>query len=139
MDMFSVALDIRVFHIIVYAVIHVHVHFCIIKVCMLYMKQCSLLCPLDHLSLSHSLSLTLSLSLSFFLSLSFSLFLSLSLSPTIPPSTVDECGIVAQVSAPLAQAEISTYYISAYYTDYTLVSLDLIIPRISFIIINYCI
>ena len=34
----------------------------------------------------------------------------------------DECGIVAQVSAPLAQAEISTYYISTFYTDHTLVS-----------------
>lgn len=34
----------------------------------------------------------------------------------------EECGIVAQVSAPLAHAEISTYYISTYYTDHTLVS-----------------
>jgi hypothetical protein len=36
----------------------------------------------------------------------------------LPP---DECGIVAQVSAPLAQAGISTYYICTYHTDHTLV------------------
>ena len=36
----------------------------------------------------------------------------------------DECGIVAQVSAPLAHAEISTYYICTYFTDQTLVSLS---------------
>lgn len=33
----------------------------------------------------------------------------------------DECGIVAQVSAPLAHAEISTYYICTFFTDHTLV------------------
>ena len=37
------------------------------------------------------------------------------------PLSSDECGIVAQVSAPLAHAEISTYYICTYYTDHTLV------------------
>ena len=37
-------------------------------------------------------------------------------------SPADECGIVAQVSAPLAKAEISTYYICTFYTDHTLVS-----------------
>ncbi|KAL5477573.1 hypothetical protein EMCRGX_G024386 [Ephydatia muelleri] len=36
------------------------------------------------------------------------------------PLGFDECGIVAQVSTPLAQAEISTYYISTFYTDHTL-------------------
>ena len=35
---------------------------------------------------------------------------------------IDECGIVAQVSAPLAKATISTYYICTYNTDHTLVS-----------------
>lgn len=35
---------------------------------------------------------------------------------------VDECGIVAQVSAPLALAEISTFYICTFCTDHTLVS-----------------
>lgn len=48
-------------------------------------------------------------------------------------SPSDECGIVAQVSAPLAQAEISTYYICTYYTDHTLVSgstKDLVIPDV---------
>lgn len=35
--------------------------------------------------------------------------------------TPDECGIVAQVSAPLAHAEISTYYICTFFTDHTLV------------------
>lgn len=37
------------------------------------------------------------------------------------PLGFDECGIVAQVSAPLAQAEISTYYICTFNTDHTLV------------------
>ena len=37
-------------------------------------------------------------------------------------STTEECGIVAQVSAPLAQAEISMYYICTYCNDHTLVS-----------------
>jgi hypothetical protein len=36
------------------------------------------------------------------------------------PLGFDECGIVAQVSAPLAHAEISTYYICTFYTDHTL-------------------
>jgi hypothetical protein len=36
------------------------------------------------------------------------------------PLGFDECGIVAQVSAPLAHAEISTYYICTYFTDHTL-------------------
>ena len=40
----------------------------------------------------------------------------------------EECGIVAQVSAPLAHAEISTYYISTYYTDHTLVSPGHLLP-----------
>ena len=40
-------------------------------------------------------------------------------------SSLDECGIVAQVSTPLAQAEISTYYISTFYTDHTLVRASL--------------
>ena len=40
----------------------------------------------------------------------------------------DECGIVAQVSAPLAQADISTYYISTYNTDNTLVSVQAVDP-----------
>ena len=37
---------------------------------------------------------------------------------------IDECGIVAQVSTPLALAEISTYYICTFYTDHTLVRAD---------------
>ena len=40
----------------------------------------------------------------------------------LPSLSADECGIVAQVSAPLAKAEISTYYICTFYTDHTLVS-----------------
>ena len=40
----------------------------------------------------------------------------------LPSLPADECGIVAQVSAPLAQTEISTYYICTFYTDHTLVS-----------------
>lgn len=42
-------------------------------------------------------------------------------SPSLLILVTDECGIVAQVSTPLAQAEISTYYISTFYTDHTLV------------------
>jgi len=38
------------------------------------------------------------------------------------PLGFEECGIVAQVSAPLAQAEISMYYICTYCNDHTLVS-----------------
>ena len=34
----------------------------------------------------------------------------------------EECGIVAQVCAPLAQAGISTYYICTFCNDHTLVS-----------------
>ncbi|XP_019851162.1 PREDICTED: GATS-like protein 2 isoform X1 [Amphimedon queenslandica] len=37
------------------------------------------------------------------------------------PLGFDECGIVAQVAAPLAQADISTYYICTFYNDHTLV------------------
>ncbi|XP_077862751.1 cytosolic arginine sensor for mTORC1 subunit 2-like [Saccoglossus kowalevskii] len=37
------------------------------------------------------------------------------------PLGFDECGIVAQVSQPLADADISTYYISTFLTDHTLV------------------
>jgi len=40
---------------------------------------------------------------------------------TLAPIT-EECGIVAQVSSPLAQAEISMYYICTYCNDHTLVS-----------------
>lgn len=34
----------------------------------------------------------------------------------------DECGIVAQVASPLAQADIYSYYICTFSTDHTLVS-----------------
>ena len=34
-----------------------------------------------------------------------------------------ECGIVAQVLEPIAEANISLYYISTFYSDHTLVSL----------------
>lgn len=56
--------------------------------------------------------------------LSSLLYTTLTLPDSISPSplTPDECGIVAQVSAPLAQAEISTYYICTYNIDHTLVS-----------------
>lgn len=38
------------------------------------------------------------------------------------PSIIDECGIVAQIATPLADQEISTYYISTYDRDHVLVS-----------------
>lgn len=36
---------------------------------------------------------------------------------------VDECGIVAQISQPLAESDISAYYISTFSFDHALVSL----------------
>ena len=43
------------------------------------------------------------------------------------PCFADECGIVAQVSAPLAKAAISTYYICTFDTDHTLVCVDMVL------------
>lgn len=37
---------------------------------------------------------------------------------------VDECGIVAQISQPLAESDISAYYISTFSFDHALVSLQ---------------
>lgn len=36
----------------------------------------------------------------------------------------DECGIVAQISEPLAAADIPAYYISTFKFDHALVSMD---------------
>lgn len=39
-----------------------------------------------------------------------------------PPCFPDECGIVAQISQPLADSDISAYYISTFSFDHALVS-----------------
>lgn len=39
-----------------------------------------------------------------------------------PPCVSDECGIVAQISQPLADGDISAYYISTFSFDHALVS-----------------
>lgn len=42
----------------------------------------------------------------------------------VPPLPPDECGIVAQISEPLAAADIPAYYISTFKFDHALVSVQ---------------
>lgn len=46
----------------------------------------------------------------------------------VPVSLSDECGIVAQISQPLADSDISAYYISTFSFDHALVSPQLHAP-----------
>lgn len=48
----------------------------------------------------------------------------------VPPLFPDECGIVAQISEPLAAADIPAYYISTFKFDHALVSVQLRPPQL---------
>lgn len=50
---------------------------------------------------------------------------------------VDECGIVAQIATPLADQEISTFYISTYDRDHVLVSCMYITVTCSVLMLLY--
>ncbi|MGH0178221.1 UNVERIFIED_CONTAM: hypothetical protein FKN15_076590 [Acipenser sinensis] len=53
------------------------------------------------------------------------------------PLGFDECGIVAQISQPLAEADISAYYISTFSFDHALVRLSLLSVTAT-VILLYC-